>query len=355
MSNKTRLHKIASDTVKKQKLEYTSPEVKRNITEYGVNVNEVLINNHMHWVFDNDVVNLTHWPERPKGDLNSIKIIFQNNDFLVIDKPTNAVSEPGAGHLLDNVLSYLSVTLGQELFSVHRLDKNTSGYMIIAKSPESKQYLQDQFRSKKVTKEYLTTVSGKLEDSVEVGNYQARDKANLLRQKFFWHSFEANKYDPKARYSKSLFSPIAYNQEANITLVKVKIFTGRMHQIRLQAESIGFPLVADPVYNQDQLPAFNPGHGPNYELIKRKTIHNNEYRKVARAEAPIQEKLTEDGLYNTFVPIHNINAISTHELQTNFKIEPDQYYLRAVSLSFDGADGVSYSFVDPILEKLSEG
>ena len=225
---------------------------------------------------------MSHWPTRPKGDLENIKIIFQNSDFLVVDKPVNAVSEPGAGHLLDNVLSYLSAQLNQELFSVHRLDKNTSGYMIIAKSLESKNFLQDQFRSKKVIKEYLATLSGNFQNSIEISNYQARDKANLLRQKFFWHSPEALKYDSKARYSKSLFSPIGYNQDSNITLVKVKIFTGRMHQIRLQAESIGFPLMADPVYHQQELPAFNPNRGSSFEIIKRKTIHQNEYKKVTK-------------------------------------------------------------------------
>ncbi len=353
MSNKTRLHKVASDQVKTQKLEYTSPEVKRNITEYGVDINEINIKNHMHWVFDNDVASISHWPQRPKGDLENIKIIFENADFLVVDKPINAVSEPGAGHLLDNVLSYLSNQLGHELFSVHRLDKNTSGYMIIAKSLESKEYLQNQFRSKKVTKEYLAILTDSLENSIEIGNYQARDKANLLRQKFFWHSPEALKYDPKARYSKSLFSPIAFNAENNTTLVKVKIFTGRMHQIRLQAESVGYSLLSDPVYNQEELPAFNPARGSTFEIIKRKTIHQNEYKKVAKVieTSPLEDD-TPDGLYRSFVPLHNIKTISNSDLETWLSIDSTQYFLRAVSLSFTGQDGVSYSFADPILEKL---
>ena len=353
MSNKTRLHKITSNQVKTRKLEYTSPEVKRNITEYGVDINEINIKNHMHWVYDNDIVSIDHWPTRPKGDLENIKIIFENPDFLVVDKPINAVSEPGAGHLLDNVVSYLSNKLNHELFSVHRLDKNTSGYMILAKSLESKNYLQDQFRSKKVTKEYLAILAGNLENSIEIGNYQARDKANLLRQKFFWQSLDATKYDPKARYSKSLFSPIAFNPENNTTLVKVKIFTGRMHQIRLQAESIGYPLSADPVYNQEELPAFNPSRGSNFESIKRKTIHQNEYKKVAKViQASELDELILDGLYRSFVPLHNIKTITNDNLNNWLRISSTQYYLRAVSLSFAGQDGISYSFADPALEKL---
>jgi RluA family pseudouridine synthase len=362
MITKTRLYKHVLELVKKSKLEFTAPEVKRNITTRGVNINQKLVNEHLAWVHDNDEISIKHWLKRETGDFDKTQIVFENINFLVVNKPMNTVVEPGNGHLYDNLVYYLSQKLGYSVFAAHRLDKDTRGLMVIAKSEPDKEYLQSQFKLHLVTKKYLALVSGEVTKTLDITNYQARDKSNLLRQKFFWHEVEAMEYDDKARKCHSIITPISYCPDLNQTLVQVQIFTGRMHQIRLQCESLGFPLIDDKAYSKTSPVQYNetPNLGGKFKIIKRKTIHHNEYKKAGldQEKLEIQSQSVQENPLKEYLALKPIAQLKPDEfisqldkykvcdgvIPTGSKIQVTNYFLVSYYLAFKGIDGQNYEF-----------
>jgi hypothetical protein len=121
-------------------------------------------------------------------------------------------------------------------------------------------------------------VDGCLEKTIELSNYQTRDKDNALRQKFFWFEQEALAYDKGAKKATSYIKPLIYCKETNQTLIQVKIHTGRMHQIRLQLEALGFPLTGELLYRRDSVPMSSATQ--TFTFIRQRTKLGDEYKKV---------------------------------------------------------------------------
>ena len=267
---KIRLHKYLADWLVEQGLDsYTNPETKRNIEKYGVLFNGNLIHNQLQWITPSvDEVGLNNWPIRDKVNFEAIKILFETKDFVVIHKPVGMPVESGAGYLSQNLLTWLNaggldsfdrtftwdsktnyVKTKDEFFLVHRLDKDTQGIMLVAKNQPTLEFLQAQFKTREVNKKYLAIVEGIVEQNFVINNWQSRDRNNPIKQKFFFTQSEAMSYDMESRFAKSIIQPKLICAELNHTLIQVEIKTGRMHQIRVQCENLGFPLIADKVYN----------------------------------------------------------------------------------------------------------
>jgi 23S rRNA-/tRNA-specific pseudouridylate synthase len=103
-----RLHKFLIDWLKSNSpAAYTIPEIKRNIVANGVFVSGVLTHSQLEWVYPSQTIALNNWPSREPGDLTKIKVVYEDQDCLVINKPVGLVVEPGAGHPHDNVVSWL--------------------------------------------------------------------------------------------------------------------------------------------------------------------------------------------------------------------------------------------------------
>lgn len=178
-----------------------------------------------------------------------LDIIFENDDLIVVNKPAGMVVHPAAGHysgtLVNAVLGYdpdLEGIGGEERPGlVHRLDKETSGLIILAKNERAHNWLQDQFRLRKVEKTYLALVDGKPPTPA------GRVEAPIGR-------------DPSHRKKMAIVSP-GKGREAvseyktletfrNHTLLEFHPHTGRTHQIRLHCQFLGCPIVGDSVYGK---------------------------------------------------------------------------------------------------------
>lgn len=174
-----------------------------------------------------------------------LEIVYQDKDVVVVNKPQGMVVHPGAGHksgTLVNALLYhitdLSGINGKiRPGIVHRIDKDTSGLLMVAKNDPAHEYLATQLHDKKAKREYIALVHGII--SHEKGTIDApigRDKSN--RKKFA----VVDKGKPSVTHFKVLERFDAY------TLVKLQLETGRTHQIRVHMDYIGFPLAGDPLY-----------------------------------------------------------------------------------------------------------
>lgn len=189
-----------------------------------------------------------------------MKIIFEDKDFVVIDKPADKVAHTGAAGETDTVSDWLVSQYPEikkmpwpdvaRIGIVHRLDKDTSGLMILAKSPESLEKMQALFQSREVEKKYLALVFGKLgKEEGEITGLIGRDPHARRQQisKTIHFDFEPGKVREAQTFYRVIKEYRYHNYD--LTLVEATLETGRMHQIRVHFKSIGHPVIGDQTYN----------------------------------------------------------------------------------------------------------
>ena len=182
-----------------------------------------------------------------------IDIVYEDEYLMVINKPSGLVVHPGAGNFnntLVNGLLYYNKTLSKgEDFRpgvVHRLDKDTSGLMLVAKDDKAHEILADDFKNKRIHREYIALLKGEfLSDTATIDAPIGRDKINR------------KKMTVTAENSKDAITDMrVLKRYKGFTLVRLSLHTGRTHQIRVHMNYIGYPVYNDPVYTNDKTTDF---------------------------------------------------------------------------------------------------
>ena len=171
----------------------------------------------------------------------TLNIIFEDEDIIIINKPFGLVTHPGAGNwdgTLANALLYYDPELSKldRAGIVHRLDKNTSGLMVIARNEKSQKYLVEQLQSHSVVREYSAIVYGHMIAGGSVHDPIGRDPKDRVKQ-----AVSSNGKDATTHYR-------VIDRFKSHTHVKAILETGRTHQIRVHLSHIGYPLLGDPMY-----------------------------------------------------------------------------------------------------------
>ena len=184
-------------------------------------------------------------PAAPIPEALPITIVHDDADLVVVDKPAGMVVHPAVGHadgtlvnaLLHHVTDLSGIGGQQRPGIVHRLDRGTSGLLVVAKHDVAHAELARQFADREVEKEYVTLVWGLLNTGRRIDAPLGRDPVN--RQKM----------STRARRARSAVTRVTRTERLRgVTLATVAIATGRTHQIRVHLSSIGHPVVGDAVY-----------------------------------------------------------------------------------------------------------
>lgn len=176
-----------------------------------------------------------------------LDIVYENNDYAIINKQKNLIVHPAGSIVTGTLVNALLFKYGYEGLShiggedrpgiVHRLDKDTTGLMVIAKNNESYRYLKELFETRQVRKEYLAIVFGNFDKkSGRIENFMDRDPRNR------------RKMAVRSTGRKAISEYEVISEVEGFSLIKVHIITGRTHQIRVHMTDINHPLLGDPVY-----------------------------------------------------------------------------------------------------------
>lgn len=241
--NKCRLDKF---------LAISKPEKSRSYLSKLIEDGNVLVNGKKepasYRVKTNDEISL----EIPEDSMTTIKaqdipldVVYEDSDILIINKPQGMVVHPANGHhegtlvnaILNHCTDLSSINGVVRPGIVHRIDKDTSGLICIAKNDNAHQNLAEQLKTHSMNREYYALVKGVIkENSGSINMPLAREKANRLRMGISKEGKPAvTHFEVVERYKDT-------------TLVKCKLVTGRTHQIRVHMSAIGHPVEGDPLY-----------------------------------------------------------------------------------------------------------
>lgn len=248
---KTRLDKYLAEQL---------PAISRAHIQKDIEAGKVLVNGKLvvvtkHIVRVDDKVEYDYVePKEPEPKNIPIHTIYNNHGLLIIDKPPGIAVHPGSGFSGDSLTQGLLYhfkdvkVVGEDGRPgiVHRLDKDTSGVMLVALTQEMYDFLKDTFAERKVKKEYIALVRGRMEKPHGVIETPIGKSKHDFRKYTTEDMVEAKPSKTEYWVMENLGATGSYLDE--YTLIRVQLHTGRTHQIRVHFSSLGHSLLGDPLY-----------------------------------------------------------------------------------------------------------
>ena len=181
--------------------------------------------------------------------MNKLNILYEDNHIIVVEKIPNIPSQADKTNdsdMLTLIKEYIKEKYHKPgnvyLGLVHRLDRPVGGVMVFAKTSKSASRLSEQVRQKSMQKEYLVVVDGKFEKKQQIlEDYLLKDQKNNI-------SKVVKEGTKNSKYAKLEYQELKYREDNDISLLKIKLYTGRHHQIRVQLSSRGHSIYGDQKY-----------------------------------------------------------------------------------------------------------
>ncbi len=282
--NSDRLDKMLS-----KELNISRNQIEKLIKKSLVKVNDKIVEKPSFKVNLNDKIVYQFLEAEKKEAFNidfDIKILYEDDDVLVLNKPANLVVHPAPSVKEPTLVDWLkqkgfslSTISGEERIGiVHRLDKDTSGAIIIAKNNDAHTHLSKQLLDRSMGRYYIAIINIPLKDNIIVDKPIGRNPKNRLKMAIV----------SNAREAKSAFVKIAISKN-NTELVGAKLFSGRTHQIRVHLNSLNRYILGDKLYAPS-----------NHKFDKRMMLHarvlyfiHPKTNKIIEIEAPLMDDMRE--------------------------------------------------------------
>lgn len=222
---------------------------------------------------DNVQKESSHRDQKALKKIGMLDVIYEDDNVVFVDKPAGLLSQKSVESdlsLNDWLIDYLldkraisTETLETYKPSIcNRLDRNTSGLVICAKSLKGARKMNEMLKDRTLDKYYRTIVSGHLKDPYKLKGYLFKDeKKNKVIIK------DTDPHDKDYSYIETMYTPLAYNEKDDLTYLEVKLITGKPHQIRAHLSSIGHPIIGDVKYGGRKV------DGLNYQLLHSYRIY----------------------------------------------------------------------------------
>lgn len=235
-------------------------KLKSGVTEILVNGKKVKISQKVKAKDQIDIQWEDNIPDNIEPENIPLDIIYEDDNVTVVNKRQGMVTHPACGNWTGTLVNALLYHWGRESIQqikegldseilqrrrpgiVHRLDKETSGIIITAKNRDTEEFLQKQFKEKSLQKEYILIVCGK--PPARTGDIRTQ----IIRDPKNRHRFKAVTDTDEGKYARTLYHCIA--TYGNYSLIRVRIKTGRTHQIRVHMKYLGCPILGDSIYNK---------------------------------------------------------------------------------------------------------
>jgi len=181
-----------------------------------------------------------------------LNIVYEDDDVIIIDKEKDMVVHPGAGNYEDTLVNSLMYSHKDKLSNingvirpgiVHRIDKDTTGIIVVAKNDEAHKILSEQFKEHSITRRYLALVNGIVEkDKLRINLPIGRDEKNRIKMAITTKN---------SKQAVTNITVIKRYLKSGYTLVEAALETGRTHQIRVHMSYVGHALVGDGIYGKN--------------------------------------------------------------------------------------------------------
>ena len=252
------------DKIVQSKLNSSRNQVENLIKEFGILVNEKIVKKSGYKIKEGDEI-FIKFPKQKKEETKEvdfdIEIIYEDEDILVINKPPFLTVHPAPSVKEATVVDWLkskgislsTINAKERHGIVHRIDKETSGALVIAKNNESHLFLSKQLEDKSMGRYYLAIIDSPLKDNLIVEKPIARNPKNRLKMGVV----------EGGRAAKSAFLKLLLSNDEKKELISAKLFTGRTHQIRVHLSSLSRHILGDYLY----------GFKSKRDKIKRVMLH----------------------------------------------------------------------------------
>ena len=290
--------------INKREKNISRTRIKNLILDKKLKVNNKILVDPSKRLSINDIIDLVI-PEPKKTSLKPYKykldIIYEDDDLIVLNKPAGIVMHPGAGNfdntIVNALLNYNKNSLsniGDELRPgiVHRIDKNTSGLVVIAKNNETHENLSNQFKNHSITRVYQLLIWGKLRPSKgKIETLITRSTRNRQMMEV------SNTKGKKAITNYKTIEIFENDNTPTLSLLECKLETGRTHQIRVHMKFLGNNIVGDDTYKKKfkKIKNIDPLLEERLLSLKRQFLH-------AKTIGFIHPKKKEEMIFNSILP-----------------------------------------------------
>lgn len=222
-----------------EKLQINISEAQKSIDRKRVFVDGILLEDKNIEIKGN--IEVVLFEPAPTG----LQPVFQNEDFAVFEKPSGLLVHPRRREDTTTLNDDIKYLYGKDANVVHRIDKETSGLILVSKNKANETPLKELFENKKVFKEYVALVRGHLCSHLEIEAKLLVDlPSSLIRLK--------SHVGPEGKTAFTIIEPLQYDENNNVTLVRAVPKTGRQHQIRAHLFHVKHPIIGDTLYGVDE-------------------------------------------------------------------------------------------------------
>jgi len=290
--------------VNNNQIDISRTRIKNLILDKRLKINNKIILDPSKKVFNGDNITLTI-PEPKKASLKPYKfnldIIYEDEDLIVLNKPAGIVMHPGAGNFDNTIVNALMnydknslSNIGDELRPgiVHRIDKNTSGLVVVAKNNQTHEHLSAQFNKHTIVRIYQLLIWGKVRPS------KGKIETLITRSSKNRQMMEVSQSRGKKAITNYKTIEIFDNNKTPIlSLLECKLETGRTHQIRVHMNYLGNSIVGDDKYKKKfkKIKNIDPILEKNLMSLKRQFLH-------AKTIGFIHPKKNEQMIFNSILP-----------------------------------------------------